>query len=60
MEEGNSDRASERKDLEKVLMEALRASLSNADSSLLEIRNQSRPVLHPLNKLEGIIDSQSG
>jgi hypothetical protein len=60
MEEGNSNRASERKDLEKVLMEALRASLSNADSSLLEIGNHSRPVLHPLNKLEGIIDSQSG
>jgi len=60
MAEANQDRASERKNLEKKLMEALRASLSNADSSLLEIGNQSRPVLHPLNKLEGIIDSQSG
>jgi hypothetical protein len=60
MEEGNSDRASVGKDLERVLMKALRASLSTADSSLLKIENQSRPVLRPMNNLEGIIDSQSG
>ncbi len=60
MEEGKADRASTRKDLERALMEALRASLSNADRALLEIGNQARPVLHPLNTLEGIIDEQSG
>lgn len=56
----DQDRASERKNLEKQLIDALRASLSSADVPLLDIEDQSRPILRPLNNLEGIIDSQSG
>lgn len=60
MAQEDQDRASERRRLERMLIEALRASLSNTDIPLPEIVNQSRPVLQPLNNLEGIIDSQNG
>ena len=61
MTKEDQNRASERKRLEGMLKEALRTSLSNTDFlPSPEIVNQSRPILHPLNKLEGIIDSQSG
>ena len=60
MAQEDRDRASERRRLERMLIEALRASLSNTDIPLPEIVNQSRPVLQPLNNLEGIIDSENG
>jgi len=60
MSKEDLDRAPERKRLERMLIEALRASLSNTDVFSPEIANQSRPVLRPLSKLEEIIDSQSG
>lgn len=60
MTKEDQNRAPERKSLEGMLKEALHASLSNTVVTSLEIGNQSRPILHPLNKLEGIIDSQSG
>jgi hypothetical protein len=53
-------RASERKHLEGMLVEALRTSLSNTAVPLLDIEDQSRPILRPMNNLEGLIDSQSG
>lgn len=56
----DQDRASERKRLEKQLIDALRMSLSDTDVPLLDIEDQSRPILYPLNNLEGLIDSQSG
>src|SRR6266568_2133424 len=57
MSKEDLDRAPERKRLERMLIEALRASLSNTDVFSPEIANQSRPVLRPLSKLEEIIDS---
>ena len=60
MAKEDQNRAPERKRLEKMLIDALRASLSNTDVLSPEIVNQSRPILRPLNKLEGLIDSQSG
>ena len=56
----DQNRAPERRRLEGMLIEALRASLSNVDVPSPEIIGQSRPILRPLNDLEGIIDSQSG
>jgi hypothetical protein len=60
MTKENQDRAPERKNLEKQLIDALRTSLSSADVPPLDIEDQSRPILRPLSNLEGIIDSQSG
>lgn len=60
MTKEDQDRASERKRLEKQLVDALRASLSNTDVPLPDMVDQSRPILRPLNNLEGLIDSQSG
>src|SRR5216683_811280 len=60
MTKEDQNRAPERKRLEKMLIDALLASLSNTFVPSPEIVNQSRPILHPLNKLEGLIDSQSG
>ncbi len=60
MTKEDQNRAPERKRLEGMLIEALRASLSNADIHSPYMVDQSRPILHPLNKLEGLIDSQSG
>jgi hypothetical protein len=54
------NRAPERKRLERMLVEALRSSLSNTAAPLPDIEDQSRPILRPLNNLEGLIDSQSG
>ncbi len=60
MVEEEQNRASERKRLEGVFIDALRASLSDTDVPLPDIGDQPRPILRPLNNLEGLIDSQSG
>lgn len=60
MTKEDQNRAPERKRLEGMITEALRTSLSNADIPLLDIEDQSRPILRPMNNLEGLIDSQSG
>jgi hypothetical protein len=60
MTKEDQNRAPERKRLEGMLTEALRTSLNNTDVPLPDIEHQSRPILRPLNNLEGLIDSQSG
>jgi hypothetical protein len=60
MTKEDRNRAPERKRLEGMLTEALRTSLINTDVPLPDVEDQSRPILRPLNNLEGLIDSQSG